>query len=119
MNSTLPFLVVVIIVLATLLAWFKLKDVNILKSLVYDIVSLRRNGSPSMDEIKNILMESSYTPPFSDMTLAFVLYKLEHEHKITTSTLRVTYDKEVTYITTYVPCSGNRKSTVRKNLHCS
>lgn len=119
MNSTLTFISVVIIVLTTLMLWLKLKDLNILKQQVYDLVSFGRNGNLSKDELSNILKKSSCTPPFTDLTLEFVLRQLQHEHKIVTSTLRVMCGTDVTHITTYVLCPSLARVATRKNLHLS
>ncbi len=119
MNSTLTLLAVVISVLSALILWLKLKDLNTLKRQVYDLVSFSRNGNPSKDELSDILKKSSSNPPFSDLTLEFVLRQLLHEGKIATSTLRVTCATDITYITTYVLCASQIKVAVRKHLHSS
>ena len=109
----------VIVVLSLLLLRFTIKDLSTLKSRVYEIVSFARLGKPSVDDIKGALRSSSSTPPFSDLTLSFILFMLRHEGKITTSVLRVTCGVTVTNITTYKLCPRRAKITTRNNMHLS
>lgn len=119
MNATIVLIAFLIVLLSLLLLRLKIKELSTLKSRVYEIVSFARLGKPSVDDIKGALRSSSSTPPFSDLTLSFILFLLRHERKITTSVLRVTCGGNVTYITTYTLCPRQTRIPTRNHMHLS
>ncbi len=119
MNATIVLIAFVIVVLSLLLLRYKINELSILKSRVYDTISFARLGKPSLEDIKSSLRSSASSPPFSDLNLSFILFMLRQERKITTSTLRVTCGVNVTHITTYMLCPRQTRISSRRHMHLS